>query len=515
MRTVNDVIKYVNDIKPNAFTDETLTEWLSECEGSIQTEILCIASGDVVTYSYADNKDTELIVKPPHDKLYGFYLLAMIDFAHGEYKKYENTMQLFNAALSEFAKWFVRTHSKEAKNPEGYYMSGYDLAVKHGYSGTEEEWLKTLIGPQGVQGIQGEKGDRGIPGKIQSVTSGDNGKILVDGESVVVYDDSEIKEEIGGKVDKAIGKGLSSNDYTDAEKNKLANLSNYDDTEIKNEIGGKVDKVQGKGLSSNDYTAEEKTKLSELPTKTELDTDLSGKEDSANKVTTLDENSTDDQYPSAKCMYDTLRYTKVDKEDGKGLSTNDYTNEEMGKVAKINSIEEGLYDTRYNFEKLLNDFSEFKESSTTAISGVTGTSPSIMLADNTEFHCSEIKSLTINIPPEMTEYRSLICSIVFTSGNTATVISNPDFQYFEGYYQGTDCKNGVFLPKANKRYTLIITYTRGYGQYGVIDCYISAVPIQTVETQSADDFPAANDESVAEPTESVAEEPESEPNEVI
>lgn len=314
MRTVNDVIKYVNDIKPNAFTDETLTEWLSECEGSIQTEILCIASGDVVTYSYADNKDTELIVKPPHDKLYGFYLLAMIDFAHGEYKKYENTMQLFNAAFSEFAKWFVRTHSKEAKNPEGYYMSGYDLAVKHGYSGTEEEWLKTLIGPQGVQGIQGEKGDRGIPGKIQSVTSGDNGKILVDGESVIVYDDSEIKEKIGGKVDKAIGKGLSSNDYTDAEKNKLANLSNYDDTEIKNEIGGKVDKVQGKGLSSNDYTAEEKTKLTELPSKTELDTDLSGKEDTANKVTTLDSNSTDTQYPSAKATYDEL-VKKADMDD--------------------------------------------------------------------------------------------------------------------------------------------------------------------------------------------------------
>ena len=62
----------------------------------------------------------------------------------------------------------------------------------------------------------------------------------------------------------------------------------------------------GKGLSSNDYTTEEKTKLSELPTKTELDTDLSGKEDSANKVTTLDSNSTDTQYPSAKATYDEL-----------------------------------------------------------------------------------------------------------------------------------------------------------------------------------------------------------------
>lgn len=355
MRTVNDVIKYVNDIKPNAFTEETLTEWLSECEGSIQTEILCIASGDVVTYNYADNKDTELIVKPPHDKLYGFYLLAMIDFAHGEYKKYENTMQLFNAALSEFAKWFVRTHSKEVKNPEGYYMSGYDLAVKHGYSGTEEEWLKTLIGPQGVQGIQGEKGDRGIPGKIQSVTSGDNGKILVDGESVVVYDDSEIKEEIGGKVDKAIGKGLSSNDYTDDEKNKLANLSNYDDTEIKNEIGGKVDKVQGKGLSSNDYTAEEKTKLSELPSKTELDTDLSGKEDSANKTLVLDSNSTHHQYPSAKCVYDADNALVLADERAKYYGDKDIvpSNESYFTVNETGETITGLTDTGKTQTKLV------------------------------------------------------------------------------------------------------------------------------------------------------------------
>ena len=386
MRTVNDVITYVNDIKPNAFTEETLTEWLSECEGSIQTEILCIASGDVVTYSYADNKDTELIVKPPHDKLYGFYLLAMIDFAHGEYKKYENTMQLFNAALSEFAKWFVRTHSKEAKNPEGYYMSGYDLAVKHGYSGTEEEWLKTLIGPQGGQGIQGEKGDRGIPGKIQSVTSGDNGKILVDGESVVVYDDSEIKEEIGGKVDKAIGKGLSSNDYTDDEKNKLANLSNYDDTEIKNEIGGKVDKVQGKGLSSNDYTDEEKAKLEGLQDGevyafnfnylTEKNESLSGevtnvvgrvadlerttqesinqlwgnantKEDSANKVTTLDSNATDTQYPSAKAVYDADNALVLADERAKYYGNKDIvpSNESYFTVNSTGETITGLTDT--------------------------------------------------------------------------------------------------------------------------------------------------------------------------
>ena len=602
MRTVNDVIKYVNDIKPNAFTDETLTEWLSECEGSIQTEILCIASGDVVTYNYADNKDTELIVKPPHDKLYGFYLLAMIDFAHGEYKKYENTMQLFNAALSEFAKWFVRTHSKEAKNPEGYYMSGYDLAVKHGYSGTEEEWLKTLIGPQGVQGIQGEKGDRGIPGKIQSVTSGDNGKILVDGESVVVYDDSEIKEEIGGK----------------------------------------VDKVQGKGLSSNDYTAEEKTKLSELPTKTELDTDLSGKEDTANKVTTLDSNVTDTQYPSAKAVYDEL-VKKLNTDEAVGKKTeqggevfNDYENnvasgkyshaegfrtiasgrnshaegadtearqdcshaegynttaggicshaEGYSTTAGGNSHAEGSYtkanamcsntevdstiasgkyqqvhgkynkeDTKDKYAHIVgNGTSDSKRSNAhtldwdgnawyqgdirvggtsyddgktvetrTTISISTETTPNITLAGNTEARCGELTSLTVTLPETLSD--SFISSVVFKSGATATTVTVPS----EVYCQGADCKNGAFLPKANKRYTMIFSYD------GIMNCYIAAVPIQTAETQpedvAEDEASVASDESTAEDTESVteepenimettesvAEEPESEPNEVI
>ena len=28
----------------------------------------------------------------------------------------------------------------------GYYISAYGLAVKHGFSGTEEEWLETLKG---------------------------------------------------------------------------------------------------------------------------------------------------------------------------------------------------------------------------------------------------------------------------------------------------------------------------------------------------------------------------------
>ena len=47
--------------------------------------------------------------------------------------------------------------------------------------------------------------------------------------------------DVSGKVDKVTGKGLSSNDYTDADKLKLAGLENYDDTQIRELIAGKAD----------------------------------------------------------------------------------------------------------------------------------------------------------------------------------------------------------------------------------------------------------------------------------
>lgn len=51
------------------------------------------------------------------------------------------------------------------------------------------------------------------------------------------------KTELNTKVDKVTGKGLSTNDYTTVEKNKLASLSNYDDTAIKQQITNLDNKI--------------------------------------------------------------------------------------------------------------------------------------------------------------------------------------------------------------------------------------------------------------------------------
>ncbi len=156
MATLKSVIEYVDEIKPNAFSNEAKTQWVNECEGLVQTEVLLLADTELISYSYNTDKDKELLVKHPHVKIYWAYLTAMIDFANGEYNKYQNTMQMFNAFFSEYMRWFALWYHPADTHGEndgedgwrGYYISAYGLAVKHGFEGTESEWLESLYGEE-------------------------------------------------------------------------------------------------------------------------------------------------------------------------------------------------------------------------------------------------------------------------------------------------------------------------------------------------------------------------------
>lgn len=153
--TIAKVLAAADAVKPNAFSEEVKLQWVNEAEGMVQTDVLLRAIDDVVTYEWPTDENTELLVKPPHDKLYLAYLIAMIDFTNGEYNKYANTVAMFNTHLSEYAAWFQRTY-RPADNGggfPGYYISAYGIAVNHGFVGTEEEWIASL------------KGDDGEPGK--------------------------------------------------------------------------------------------------------------------------------------------------------------------------------------------------------------------------------------------------------------------------------------------------------------------------------------------------------------
>lgn len=134
------------------------------------------------------------------------------------------------------------------------------------------------------------------------------------------------------RVEKVEGKGLSTNDYTNEDKQKLSNIPGDIQSQLNakastSDLSKKVDVVEGKGLSTNDYTTAEKQKLANIPanTQSQLDTkaDISELEG------------------------------KVDVVEGKGLSTNDYSNEDKQKLASIPSDLQSQLNSKVNLSNFV------------------------------------------------------------------------------------------------------------------------------------------------------------------
>ena len=149
--TLSNVIAFVDGIKPNAFTPEQKTAWVNEVEGYVMTDIFLLAPTEYKEYTWPEDQNTVLLVPDPHCKIYHAYLSAMIDFANGEYGKYNNELAMYNEFCGEFMRWYAdRYRPADGRAEEkGYYLSAYGIAVKHGYAGTEEDWLRSLRGPVG------------------------------------------------------------------------------------------------------------------------------------------------------------------------------------------------------------------------------------------------------------------------------------------------------------------------------------------------------------------------------
>ena len=178
---------------------------------------------------------------------------------------------------------------------------------------------------------------------------------------------ADVTTSLATKVDKVTGKELSTNDYTTAEKTKLAaitgtntgdqDLSGFATTsdvttslatkanasDVTTSLATKVDKVTGKELSTNDYTTAEKTKLAAITGTNTGDQDLSGYATTtqlALKANASDVTTSLATKANAADVTTSLA-TKVDKVTGKELSTNDYTTAEKTKLGAITGTNTG------------------------------------------------------------------------------------------------------------------------------------------------------------------------------
>lgn len=109
--------------------------------------------------------------------------------------------------------------------------------------------------------------------------------------------------------------------------------SYYTKTETNNLLNNKVDKVSGKDLSTNDFTDTYKQQIDDNKTAIETlngDSSIVGSVDS--KVSTAYSNAT--SYTDTECA------KKVDKVSGKGLSTNDFTDELKTKLDNLENYDD-------------------------------------------------------------------------------------------------------------------------------------------------------------------------------
>ena len=119
--TIMDAINRIDAIKPNGYSQAEKTMWLSNLDTMIHTKIIDTHESheevdiDFDGYNEGTSLTTELLVPAPYDEVYIYWLESKIDYWNGETNKYNNSIEMFNTAYSEFERYHNRTHMPKGK----------------------------------------------------------------------------------------------------------------------------------------------------------------------------------------------------------------------------------------------------------------------------------------------------------------------------------------------------------------------------------------------------------------
>lgn len=165
-------------------------------------------------------------------------------------------------------------------------LSAYQIAVQHGFEGTEAEWLISLKGEkgetgpkgepgadgapgvQGPKGDPGEKGEKGDPGSDASVTKQNVEAVLTGDITSHNHDSRYISKSNTSTYTPTTDYHPATKKYVDdtvAAVDVTEQISGKaDKTYVDNKLDTKVDKEEGKGLSTNDYSDDDRQKVSNI-----------------------------------------------------------------------------------------------------------------------------------------------------------------------------------------------------------------------------------------------------------
>lgn len=117
--TLMEALFRIDEVKPNSYSPSEKTKWISTLDGIIKSEIIDTHEDgeNVVFKAYDADSDlaTPLLVPPPYDDIYIRWLEMQIDYANGEYGKYNNSITMYNTAYTAYANYYNRTHMPKGK----------------------------------------------------------------------------------------------------------------------------------------------------------------------------------------------------------------------------------------------------------------------------------------------------------------------------------------------------------------------------------------------------------------
>lgn len=112
--TIREAIYRIDILKPSGYSQGEKIRWLSELDGTIKKEIIDTHEGSEAysfnEYDEARDLEKTLLVPAPYDQIYIHYLEMKIDYANGEYNKYNNSRALYTEAYSAFERYYNRTN---------------------------------------------------------------------------------------------------------------------------------------------------------------------------------------------------------------------------------------------------------------------------------------------------------------------------------------------------------------------------------------------------------------------
>jgi hypothetical protein len=117
--TIIEAISQIDDRKHNTYSQADKIIWLSKLDAMVKRLVIDThEGGEEVTFTGYDEDtdlDTILLIPEPYDEVYLRWLEAQIDYANGEYEKYNNSAEAYNVLWQSFQNYYNRTHMPKGK----------------------------------------------------------------------------------------------------------------------------------------------------------------------------------------------------------------------------------------------------------------------------------------------------------------------------------------------------------------------------------------------------------------